>query len=84
MRFSPSDRHVLLAVNGVGLTVLARLEAMGFHSLDQLADADAADILRQGALLTGSSCWKNSPQARSAIDGAIAAAVAQVSGNAVT
>jgi hypothetical protein len=30
--------------------------------------------LAQGAKLTGSSCWKNSPQARAAINAAIEAA----------
>lgn len=79
MQFSSEDRQVLLAVKGVGPTVLARLEAMGFHSLHQLADGDATDILNQGASLTGSSCWKNSPQAKSAVQGAIEAAVANVS-----
>jgi predicted RecB family nuclease len=74
--FNAADRALLLSVKGVGPTVLTRLESMGFHTLDQLADADARDILAQGASLTGSSCWKNSPQARAAVQGAIEAAVA--------
>ena len=78
MKVSPLDRQELLAVKGVGPTVVARLEQMGFCTLSQLADADAADILAQGASLTGSSCWKNSPQAKAAIQSAIAAAVAAV------
>ena len=59
--------------------VVTRLEAMGFHSLDQLADGDPTDILSQGASLTGSSCWKNSPQAKAAVQGAIQAAIAHIS-----
>jgi len=51
---------------------------MGLFTLSQLADADANDILAQGASLTGSSCWKNSPQAKAAIQAAIGAAVAAV------
>jgi DNA polymerase/3'-5' exonuclease PolX len=74
MPFPPSERTQLLAVKGVGPTVVARLEQMGFESLQHLAKANALDILAQGAKLTGSSCWKNSPQARSAINAAIEAA----------
>ena len=79
MPFSSEDRQVLLAVKGVGPTVIKRLESMGFHSLQQLADGDANDILGQGASLTGSSCWKNSPQAEAAVQGAISAAVVYIS-----
>jgi nucleotidyltransferase/DNA polymerase involved in DNA repair len=71
MLFDLSERAQLLAVKGVGPTVVARLEQMGFMSLQQLAKANALDILSQGAKLTGSSCWKNSPQARAAINAAI-------------
>ena len=79
MPFSIQDRQVLLSVKGVGPTILSRLEAMGFHSLQQLAGGDAADILKQGASLTGSSCWKNSPKAKAAVQGAIEAAVIHIS-----
>ena len=79
MPFSFEDRQVLLAVKGVGPTVIQRLETMGFQSLQQLADGAANDILVQGASLTGSSCWKNSPQAKAAIQGAITASVAHIS-----
>jgi nucleotidyltransferase/DNA polymerase involved in DNA repair len=78
MRFEPEERQALLSVKGVGPKVIERLEQMGYRSLVQLADADAADILAQGASLTGSSCWKNSPQARAAIQAAIGAAVTHV------
>lgn len=72
--FSDDERAVLLAVKGVGATVIARLEQLGFHSLAQLADADPAHITAQAAALLGSTCWRNSPQARTAISGAIDAA----------
>jgi hypothetical protein len=78
MPFSTSERCQLLAVKGVGSTVVSRLEQMGFESLQHLAKANALDILTQGAKLTGSSCWKNSPQARAAINAAIEAAKAAV------
>ncbi|MBZ8142129.1 Pathogenicity locus [Rubrivivax gelatinosus] len=78
MRFPPDERQLLLAVRGVGPRVLERFEQMGVASLAALADAHAADLLAQGATLSGSSCWKNSPQARAAVEAAIAAALAEV------
>jgi hypothetical protein len=44
---------------------------MGFESLKQLASANSQEVLAIGAQITHSSCWKNSPQARSAIESAI-------------
>jgi len=76
--FSPAERAVLLAVKGVGPTVVVRLEQMGFVTLAQLAEADARDILAKGASLSGSSCWKNSPQAQAAVAAAISAALTEV------
>ncbi len=72
--FSAEERARLLAVKGVGATVVARLEQLGFQSLAQLAEADTGDIVTQAAAMLGSSCWRNSPQARAAISGAIDAA----------
>lgn len=76
--FVPAEKALLLAVKGVGPKVVERLEQMGFNSLYQLADADARDILAQGAQLSGSSCWKNSPHAKAAIEAAIGAALTAV------
>ncbi|RKJ95610.1 Pathogenicity locus [Alicycliphilus denitrificans] len=74
MPFPPSERKALLAVKGVGPTVVARLEQMGYESLAHLAKANALDIVAKAAAIVGSSCWKNSPQARAAIQAAIALA----------
>lgn len=74
MVFSESEKQVLLAVKGVGPMVISRLEQMGFSSLAQLSEASYDEILISGAALTGSSCWKNSPQAKKAVEGAILAA----------
>ncbi|WP_298437414.1 helix-hairpin-helix domain-containing protein [Ottowia sp.] len=71
MPFAQNERRLLLAVKGVGPTVIARLEQMGIESLGHLAKANVGDLLARGARLSGSSCWKNSPQARAAIQGAI-------------
>jgi len=74
MAFSDSDRSVLLAVKGVGPTVLQRLEQMGVTDLPTLAVQDAGALCVAASAIVGSTCWKNSPQARAAIDGAIRAA----------
>lgn len=74
MPFSAQERTALLACKGVGPKVIERLEQMGFSSLDQLSGAAVDDILAQGAALVGSTCWKNSPQAKAAISNAIALA----------
>ncbi|MNF34955.1 hypothetical protein D3C84_158090 [compost metagenome] len=74
MPFSPEERKALLGVKGVGPTVVARLEQMGFASLGQLSEANALDIVSQASAIVGSTCWKNSPQARAAIQAAIALA----------
>ena len=47
MPFSPEERKALLGVKGVGPTVVARLEQMGFASLAQLSEANALDIVSQ-------------------------------------
>lgn len=75
MLFSEDERAILLQVKGVGPTVVTRLEQMGIASLSDLAQRDAETICASAAAILGSSCWKNSPQARSAINAAIAAAV---------
>jgi hypothetical protein len=69
--FSPSERQALLALKGVGPKVIERLEQMELDSLAKLARADVDAVLRRGAALTGSNCWKNSPQARAAIEAAV-------------
>lgn len=74
LRFSAEDATLLRTARGVGPKVIERLEQMGFASLETLAHADASDILQQGARLSGSACWKNSPQARAAVQAAIALA----------
>lgn len=74
MPFPPEERKALLGVNGVGPTVVARLEQMGFESLLHLSKANAVDITSKASAIVGSTCWKNSPQARTAIQAAIALA----------
>ncbi|HDL6767057.1 TPA: helix-hairpin-helix domain-containing protein [Yersinia enterocolitica] len=71
MGFTDNERSALLAVKGVGPTVVTRLEQLGFTSLAQLSQADMNEIVSSAAAMVGSTCWKNSPQARSAIQAAI-------------
>lgn len=77
MSFTPKERDALLECKGVGPKVIERLEQMGFSSLAQLRQASVEDIVAHGAALVGSTCWKNSPQAKAAIGNVIALARAQ-------
>ena len=70
-RFNPAERSALLALKGVGETVISRLEQIGFSTLAQLADAQADTITQQIAKMMGSTCWQNSPQAKQAIQAII-------------
>ncbi|MDO5631201.1 MAG: hypothetical protein Q4G22_05115 [Paracoccus sp. (in: a-proteobacteria)] len=74
MPFAPDERQVLLGAKFVGPMVVQRLEEAGFHDLASLAAADAGAICRGTAAALGASCWANSPQARRAVENAIAAA----------
>ncbi|MBY0460579.1 MAG: hypothetical protein K2V38_24955 [Gemmataceae bacterium] len=67
MGFPADEKRAMLALKGVGPTVIARLEQIGFGSLADLRGADVAEITRRAAELVGSTCWRNSPQARAAI-----------------
>ena len=71
MPFPLTEHNALLALKGVGPAVIARLEQMGIDSLAMLSKANACDILAQASAAVGSTCWKNSPQARAAINAAI-------------
>ena len=68
--FSQEETQSLLAEKGIGKTVLQRLQQMGLDDVAKLAAANVDDMLQQGAALTGSTCWKNSPQARAAMQAA--------------
>ena len=71
MPFTEEQTQSLLAVKGIGKTVLQRLRQMGLDDVAKLAAADADTVLQHGAALTGSTCWKNSPQAKAAVNAAI-------------
>ncbi|MCD9033026.1 helix-hairpin-helix domain-containing protein [Luteimonas sp. Y-2-2-4F] len=76
MGFDTRQREALLALEGVGPTVVRRPQEMGFGSLREPAAADAGAIVAAAAGMVGSSCWKNGPQARAAVEAAIGSAKA--------
>ena len=67
MEFSTVEKEQMLRLKGVGPTVIARLEQIGFSSLSQLAEVDVLDVTKQISQMLGSTCWHNSPQARASI-----------------
>ncbi|MDZ3831150.1 MAG: helix-hairpin-helix domain-containing protein [Sphingopyxis sp.] len=72
--FPAAERERLLAVKGVGPTVVARLEEIGIASLAELAEREPEQICVEVSLYLGASCWRNSPQSRAAIAAAVACA----------
>jgi len=64
MKFSEPEKEALLAVKGVGPTVVKRFEEIGISSLAELAAYNAEDIAERVAQMLRTTCWKNSPQAK--------------------
>ncbi|MEE2023483.1 MULTISPECIES: helix-hairpin-helix domain-containing protein [Alkalimonas] len=71
MAFSESEKAALLQVKGVGPTVVKRFEEIGIHSFAELARYEPKDIAERVASMLRTTCWKNSPQALSAVQSAI-------------
>ncbi len=71
MAFSHDEKRALLAVKGVGPTVIKRFEDVGIDSFEQLARYEATTIAERVASMLRTTCWKNSPQALSAVEAAI-------------
>lgn len=80
MTFTDHERQILLATKGVGPKVIERLEELGVGGFARLAQADAAVVCAGAAASVGSTCWKNSPQARKAVQAAIDAARFELEG----
>ncbi len=74
MPFNEQERSALLALKGVGPTVVKRFEEIGIESFEELARFDANTIAERVESMLHSSCWQNSPQAKAAITAAIARA----------
>ena len=71
MSLSEEEKRSLLSQKGIGATILKRLEEMGLDDVKILAATNPDFILQRGAEITGSTCWRNSPQARKAIETAV-------------
>ncbi|GGE56631.1 Rad51 domain protein [Halopseudomonas oceani] len=71
MAFSEAERAALLALKGVGPTVVQRFEEIGLDSFELLAAHSAREVAERVAGLLRSSCWKNSPQAIAAVEAAV-------------
>jgi len=71
MPFRKEEKEALAELKGVGPTVIKRFEEIGIHSLDELKEYNAEDIAEMVASMLNTTCWKNSPQAKSAINAAI-------------
>ena len=75
MAFSSQEKEALLQLKGVGPTVIKRFEEIGISSFQELKTYRTEDIAEMVTGMLGSTCWKNSPQARSAINLAIDLAI---------
>jgi predicted flap endonuclease-1-like 5' DNA nuclease len=71
MGFSKTEKEALLALKGVGPTVVKRLEEIGINSFSELKQLSVEEITKMVASMLHTTCWKNSPQAKSAIAAAI-------------
>ena len=56
MAFTAAEKKKMLELKGVGETVVARLEQIGFSSLSQLAGEDPAFVTKQISQMMGSTC----------------------------
>lgn len=71
MALSDQERQALLALKGVGPTVIQRFEEVGVETFADLAEYEAAELAERVASMLRTSCWKNSPQALGAVKAAI-------------
>jgi predicted flap endonuclease-1-like 5' DNA nuclease len=69
--FTEDEKSELLKLKGVGLTVVKRFEEIGIDSFAELSKFNAEEIAERVASMLRTTCWKNSPQAKNAINVAI-------------
>lgn len=75
MPFSEKEKTALLEVKGVGSTVIKRFEEIGIEFFEELKKYQSSEIAELVASMLRTTCWKNSPQAKAAINAAIDRAV---------
>ena len=71
MPFPIEEKNELLKVKFVGESVIKRFEQIGINNLDELSKSSVEEITDIVSDILGSSCWKNSPQAKKAVQNAI-------------
>ena len=71
MSFKKEEKIELLKLKYVGETVIKRFEQIGIDSLEKLSKSSVDEITDIVSDILGSSCWKNSPQAKKAVQNAI-------------
>ncbi len=77
--FPLHERRQLLSSPGIGETVVHRLEAAGYASLQSLRDAGASHVVEQVLVQVGAAAWRNR---RRALERAIAHASQRLAGPA--
>lgn len=70
-KFNEDEVSLLLQLNGAGSTVIKRFEQIGISSFEELKHYDVNDIADKIASMLHTTCWKNSPKAKSAINATI-------------
>lgn len=71
MAFSESEKHALLELKGVGPAVVKRFEEKGIDLFSELANYEPKERAKIVDSMLRTACWKNSPQALSAVESAI-------------
>ena len=71
MGFSKEQKEELLKVKYVGETVVERFEQIGINSLENLSKSSVEEITHIVSDILGTTCWKNSPQAKKTVQNAI-------------
>ncbi|MCF6235474.1 MAG: helix-hairpin-helix domain-containing protein [Gammaproteobacteria bacterium] len=71
MKFNEEEKAKLLNLKGVGSTVIKRFEEIGISSFKELRKYSVDEVANRVADMLRTTCWKNSPQARTAIKSAI-------------
>ena len=67
LKFNDNERKKLLALKGIGTTVIKRFEEVGISSFLELREYSTEEIVDRVASMLRTTCWKNSPQAKSAV-----------------
>ena len=71
MAFSAREKELLLATPYVGPKVIERLEEIGINNFKKLSNSSVEAITASVSEMLEVTCWKNSPQAKTAIRNAI-------------